>query len=177
MRDLLKLAERAARSGGEILLNYFPGGYSVASKGPDNPVTIADTETDAMLKAVLLTACPDYGWLSEESADSPERLTKSRVWIVDPLDGTKEFIAGRPEFVVSIGLAENGQPILGVLYNPITDEFFSALAGRGAFLNGQPIHGTKTNSLKEAHLIVSRTETAAGLWDTLIETFEKPFTL
>lgn len=172
MRDLLKLAERAARSGGEILRSYFQGNYSVASKGPDNPVTLADTETDTLLKAILLKACPDYGWLSEESADSSERLSRSRVWIVDPLDGTKEFIAGRPEFVVSIGLAENGQPILGVLYNPITDELFSATSGQGAFLNGRPIHCTNPNSLKESHLIVSRTEAAAGLWDTLMNNFK-----
>jgi len=172
MRDLLKLAERAARSGGEILRSYFQGNYSVTSKGPDNPVTLADTETDALLKAILLNACPDYGWLSEESADSPERLARSRIWIVDPLDGTREFIAGRTEFVVSIGLAENGQPILGVLYNPITDELFSAASGQGAFLNGRPIHCTNPNSLKESHLIVSRTEAAAGLWDTFMNNFK-----
>jgi myo-inositol-1(or 4)-monophosphatase len=172
LRDLLQIAEQAARSGGKILRSYFRREYSVASKGPDNPVTTADSETDTFLKSTLLKACPDYGWLSEESADSPERLTKARVWIVDPLDGTREFIAGRPEFVISIGLVENGQPILGVLYNPITDELFSAKSGQGACLNGRPIHCTNTTSLKESHLIVSRTEAAAGLWDTLMNNFK-----
>jgi len=102
--------------------------------------------------------------LSEESADSAERLTKSRVWIVDPLDGTKEFIAGRPEFMVSIGLAENGQPVLGVLYNPINDELFSAYKGQGAFLNGSRISCTQTKTLSEARLIVSRSELIENLW-------------
>jgi fructose-1,6-bisphosphatase/inositol monophosphatase family enzyme len=115
---------------------------------------------------------PDYGWLSEERADSPERLSRSRVWIVDPLDGTKEFIAGRPEFVVSIGLADNGQPTLGVLFNPITDELFSAVCGHGAFLNGRRIYCTRTESLPAAHLIVSRTETAAGLWQAHLHQFK-----
>ncbi len=172
MRDLLQLAIGAARAGGDILRRYFQGNYSVTSKGPDNPVTIADTETDILLKSILLKACPDYGWLSEERADSPERLSRSRVWIVDPLDGTKEFIAGRPEFVVSIGLADNGQPTLGVLFNPITDELFSAVCGQGAFLNGRRIYCTRTESLPAAHLIVSRTETAAGLWQAHLHQFK-----
>lgn len=162
--DLIKLAEAAALAGGELIRNYFRQAYTIGSKGPDNPVTSADLEADALLKTILLDACPDYGWLSEESADSVARLNKRRVWIVDPLDGTKEFIAGRAEFVVSIGLVEDGLPILGVLFNPITNELFSAQTGRGAFLNGKRIHCTQTANLADAKLIVSRTELADNLW-------------
>lgn len=164
MKELVSLAESAARAAGAILRSYFQQEYTITHKGLDDPVTNADTEADAFLKEKLLSACPDYGWLSEESVDSAERLTKSRVWIVDPLDGTKEFIAGRPEFMVSIGLAENGQPVLGVLYNPINDELFSAYKGQGAFLNGSRISCTQTKTISEARLIVSRSELIENLW-------------
>ncbi|HPC36657.1 MAG TPA: 3'(2'),5'-bisphosphate nucleotidase CysQ [Candidatus Marinimicrobia bacterium] len=164
MEELVSLVESAAQAAGAILRDYFQQKYTITHKSTDNPVTTADTEADAFLKEKLLSAYPDYGWLSEESADSAARLTKSRVWIVDPLDGTKEFIAGRPEFMVSIGLAENGQPVLGVLYNPITDELFSAIKGQGAFLNGSRIFCTQINTLSEAHLIVSRSELTENLW-------------
>ena len=83
-----------------------------------------------------MEARPQYGWLSEETLDDNRRITKKRVWVVDPLDGTKEFIEGIPNFVVSIGLVENGVPIVGVLHNPITLETFMASKGNGAFLNG-----------------------------------------
>ncbi|MFA4920825.1 MAG: 3'(2'),5'-bisphosphate nucleotidase CysQ [Candidatus Neomarinimicrobiota bacterium] len=172
MDELLQSAVLAAQAAGAILRKYYKQEYRISSKGPNNPVTSADFEADAFLKETLLRIRPDYGWLSEESADSAERLSKERVWIVDPLDGTQEFIAGRPEFMVSIGLTENDQPILGVLYNPITDELFSAQKGRGAFLNDRPIHGTKTAQIRAAHLIASRTEIAAGLWQSYLHYFK-----
>jgi myo-inositol-1(or 4)-monophosphatase len=86
-----------------------------------------------------MEARPEYGWLSEESVDSAERLSKERVWVVDPLDGTKEFIEGVPNFVVSVALVENGVSIVGVLFNPVTGEIFTASQGKGAQLNGKTI--------------------------------------
>ena len=92
-------------------------------------MTTADQEADSRLKEILLGERPNYGWLSEETVDSPDRLGKERVWVVDPLDGTKEFIEGVPNFVVSVALVESGTSIVGVLFNPVTNETFTAAQG------------------------------------------------
>jgi len=136
--DLL-LAKEAALEAGGLILNYYKAEYEIKEKGYHNPVTTADHAADSYLKKVLKDACPEYGWLSEETVDSPERLEKDRVWVVDPLDGTKEFIEGVPNFVVSVGLVENGIPIVGVLYNPVTKEMFTAAKDEGAHLDGVSI--------------------------------------
>src|SRR5437763_15450278 len=96
----LELAREAALSAGEILERYFRDrGFEIDQKGKDNPVTTADFDADSEIKRLLRTPFPEYGWLSEETADNADRLSCRRVWIVDPLDGTKEFIKGIPEFV------------------------------------------------------------------------------
>lgn len=169
----LKIAKQAAREAGRIPMKYFRGSFSVTEKSPDNPVTIADIEADNYLRTQLLRNFPDYGWLSEETKDSAERLSKEKVWIVDPLDGTKEFIAGRPEFVVSIGLVKNGEPILGVLFNPVTDEMFSADEDEPANLNGTPLAISRVESVSESTLIISRTEERDGLWKPYRQYFKK----
>ena len=115
MNAELDIVIDAAREAGEIILKYYNADYEIRDKGYHNPVTTADNESDLYLKTILTESYPDYGWLSEETVDSKERLKKDRVWIVDPLDGTKEFIQGIPHFVVSIALVENGISILGVL--------------------------------------------------------------
>jgi len=106
MNSDLSIAKTAAIEAGGIILNYYKADYEIKDKGYHNPVTTADNAADTRLKEILI-ARPNYGWLSEETVDSPERLTKDRVWIVDPLDGTKEFIEGVPHFVVSVALVEN----------------------------------------------------------------------
>ncbi|MCK4446963.1 MAG: 3'(2'),5'-bisphosphate nucleotidase CysQ, partial [Candidatus Marinimicrobia bacterium] len=138
-----------------------------------NPVTTADFEADDFLRNTLLGSFPDYGWLSEETKDSPERLCKERVWVVDPLDGTKEFIKGIPEFVVSIGLVENCRPVLGVIYNPVKDEMFTAVKGKQTTLNSIPISCTNCQLLSEASIFASRTETKDGLWKPYKKFFRK----
>jgi len=135
MRSELNIAKEAAIEAGRVILNYYNGDYEIQEKGYHNPVTTADHEADTRLKEILLNARPDYGWLSEETVDSRERLEKERVWVVDPLDGTKEFIEGVPHFVVSIALVESGQPTIGILYNPVTGETFTAAQDEGACLN------------------------------------------
>ena len=99
-------ARKAALAAGVILKQYYGGKYEVGSKGHDNPVTVADIEADRAIYEILHRAFPDYGWLSEETVDNFDRLEKRRVWIVDPLDGTKEFINNVPEFCVAIGLVD-----------------------------------------------------------------------
>ena len=167
-RDLsreLALAKKAARTAGEILRGHWRrGGYEIGSKGRDNPVTEADLEADRAIKTLLREPFPDYGWLSEETVDNDSRLECRRVWIVDPLDGTKEFIQGVPEFCVAIALIEDGVPILGVTYNPIKREMYSAARGMGCHLNSRRVRVTRTRTLKGATVLASRSETARGEW-------------
>lgn len=161
----LHVARDAALATGEILQRYFrDGGYEIESKGKNNPVTTADFEADSILKQILRDAFPAYGWLSEETADNSDRLTRERVWIVDPLDGTKEFIKGIPEFVVAIALADNGVPVMGVTYNPIKDELFCGVRGAGCTLDGKAVTVSDTHALEHATILASRSETARGEW-------------
>ncbi|MBA7633918.1 MAG: 3'(2'),5'-bisphosphate nucleotidase CysQ [Calditrichaeota bacterium] len=164
MQAELTTAIEAARAAGDILLNYFNADYEVRDKGFHNPVTTADYASNHCLEERLRDSFPTYGWLSEETADTRDRLSKERVWVVDPLDGTKEFIEGLPQFVVSIALAEKGLPVVGVLHNPVTGEMFSAAAGQGATLNGEPVTASKVERLEEALILNSRSETRRGLW-------------
>jgi myo-inositol-1(or 4)-monophosphatase len=161
----LQVARDAAIAAGEILQRYFrDGGYQVDSKGKNNPVTTADFEADSKLKQILRDAFPAYGWLSEETVDNDDRLTRERVWIVDPLDGTKEFIKGIPEFVVAIALADRGVPMMGVTYNPIKHELFCGVRGAGCYLDGKAVTVSHTRTLDFATILASRSETARGEW-------------
>jgi myo-inositol-1(or 4)-monophosphatase len=161
----LALAKKAARAAGEILRGYWRrGGYEIGSKGHDNPVTAADLEADRAIKKLLRDPFPAYGWLSEETADNDDRLKCRRVWIVDPLDGTKEFIKGIAEFAVAIALVEDGVPVLGVTYNPIKREMYWAARGVGCHLNTRRVRVTRKRTLKRATVLASRSETARGEW-------------
>jgi len=173
MNSNLKLAKEAALDAGDLILNYYKAQYEIEEKGYRNPVTTADYVSNFRIKEILTSSEPDYGWLSEETVDSSERLKKERVWIVDPLDGTKEFIEGIPHFVISIALVENGIPIVGVLYNPVTGEIFTASKGEGAYLNDEPIHCTKKENLYDMVILNSRSETRRGLWAPFNATFSE----
>ena len=104
------------------------------------------------------------GWLSEESADDPSRLDKQRVWVVDPLDGTREFVKGLPEFCVSIGFVENGKPVAGGIYNPATNETFLGAIDTGVLYNGQPSRPSQRTTLDGALILASRSEVKRGEW-------------
>lgn len=165
MENELRAAREAALAAGEILRRHWRDHeYKIDSKGHNNPVTTADLEADDALKTRLHGQFPHYGWLSEETADDGDRLKRERVWIVDPLDGTKEFIKGIPEFVVAIALAEAGVPVLGVTYNPIKEELFCAARGMGCHMDGRPVHVTTTGTLDHARVLASRSETSRGEW-------------
>jgi myo-inositol-1(or 4)-monophosphatase len=165
LRRELKLARKAAMAAGAILRGYWNDrSFTVGSKGRNNPVTDADFAADSAIKKILREGFPDYGWLSEETADNPERLAARRVWIVDPLDGTKEFINHIPEFCVAIALAEEGAPILGVTYNPIRRQLFWAARGLGCHLGTRRVRVTRTRALKRATVLASRSEVARGEW-------------
>lgn len=163
----LATAEAAARRAGAIIRELYDHGVAVAYKDDarDNPVTRADTEADACIRALVRARFPNDGWLSEETADSRERLARRRVWIVDPLDGTKEFVQHIPELCVCIGLVEDGRPVLGVSYNPITDELFAGARGHPLTVNGAPAAVSHTRALAEARVLASRSEDRRGEWD------------
>ena len=133
----LALAETAVRSVGDLLRRMAAGGvrygYKPSRTQGHELVTEADLAVDAAIGEAILDAYPEDGWLSEEHPDDGERLERRRVWILDPVDGTREFLQGIPEYSVSIALAVDGAPVLGVVYNPALDDFFSAVvAGTAA---------------------------------------------
>jgi myo-inositol-1(or 4)-monophosphatase len=160
-----ELAERAAREAGAIVRRYYESGVRVAEKGPDNPVTKADLEANACIHELIAAAFPDDGWLSEETADSTERLAKRRVWVVDPLDGTKEFIQHIPEFCVCVALVENGRPVAAAEYNPAADRLYSAARGAGTMVNGAAARVSTTSKVPDAVVLASRSEDKRGEWD------------
>jgi len=165
MEKELEIAVEAARIGGAIVRKYYKGDYEIHEKAPDNPLTIADTEADEAIKRTLLGAFPNDGWLSEETKDSPDRLSKSRVWIVDPLDGTKEFTQHIPEFCVCVALVEDGVVQVGVSYNPIEEKLFAARRGNGTTLNGEPVRCTPLADVMAANVLASRSEVKRGEWE------------
>ena len=173
MNSNLNLAKEAAIEAGSIIMKYYQKDYDVHQKSYHNPVTTADKEADEKIKEILLSNNSDYGWLSEETVDSKERLSKKYIWVVDPLDGTKEFIEGIQNFVVSIALVEDNKPILGVLYNPVTGEIFSAAKNCGSFLNGDPISCSTKSNLNQMVILNSRSETNRGLWNSYTNIFKE----
>ena len=173
MDNDLKLAINASLKAGEIIMQYYCDDYEIKEKGYHNPVTTADNEADTYLKSTLMSARPQYGWLSEETVDSKNRLNKEKVWIVDPLDGTKEFIEGVPQFVVSIALVEKGIPIIGVLHNPVTKETFHAAKGGGTYLDQGQYRCSIKDSTRDMVILNSRSETRRGLWEPYKKHFKE----
>ena len=125
-------------------------------KQDGTPISDADLKVDQLLKDRLTGARPDYGWLSEETQDDLGRLERRRVWVVDPIDGTSAYLKGDPHWTVSAALVEDGRPILGMVFNPMTGEFFEAAVGRGARLNGETIRVSERTDLEGARVIMYR---------------------
>ena len=150
-----ELLKTAVRDAGALALSYFRQEITVQKKLDGSEVSEADLAANALLQRELEGARPDYGWLSEESEDSARRLTRSRVWVIDPIDGTNAFLRHNPEWTVSAALVEGSTPVIGVVYNPARQELFHAIKGHGAFLNGRPIHVSGQEGLEGAHLIAS----------------------
>jgi myo-inositol-1(or 4)-monophosphatase len=149
-RTELRIALQAARAAGGLLRDHFRKWVDVSYKGAIEPVTELDHQAESMITTILHNAFPDYGLLAEE--DHTQRPSNKNYWVVDPLDGTMNYTHGLPLFAVSIGLLEEGQMTLGVVYSPISDELFIAQKGQGAWLNWLPIHVSKTNELSRALL-------------------------
>ncbi len=137
--DDLALIAEAAREAGGIAMRYFRRDPEVWMKPGDSPVSEADFAVDKFLRETLTSARPDYGWLSEETTDTTERLSARRTFVVDPIDGTRAFVDGRDVWCVSIAVVEAGRPLSGVLDCPARDEVFEAAIGGGARLNGEAV--------------------------------------
>ncbi len=152
--ETLEALVAAARLGGDAALRHFRIGAqtsaSIAYKSGDSPVTSADLEVDAVIAAALRPVFPDAGWLSEETEDSPDRLGKSRLLVLDPIDGTRAFMRGDPCWTVAIALVEDGRPVAGVVHAPALQETFAASFGGGATRNGEIIHAARLASLDGA---------------------------
>jgi 3'(2'), 5'-bisphosphate nucleotidase len=140
MTDELEAAKELAIGAGAILLKHFSQKTEVRWKGKGNPVTDADQEASRFIVNSLHQRFPLDGILSEEEVDNPDRLNKTRVWIIDPMDGTAEFVAGLTEFAVMIGLAVNGRPTLGVVYLPVEKKLYYSESGKGTFFESGSSH-------------------------------------
>jgi myo-inositol-1(or 4)-monophosphatase len=142
----------AVREAGALALSTFQKPLKSWTKGESSPVTEADIAVDLLLRERLTADAPHYAWLSEESVDDPARLAARHVWIVDPIDGTRAYIAGNPEWTVAAALVEDGRPIVACVFAPATAEFFFAIAGEGATLNGAAIMTTDGNGIDGARV-------------------------
>src|SRR5277367_7138565 len=126
------LLTATVREAGALALSLFGTELKNWIKGASSPVSEADIAVNDLIANRLRSATPDYGWLSEESADDEARLGKPRVWIVDPIDGTRGYLAGREDWCVSVALVEDDAPVLAAVFAPASDEFFFAMRGQGA---------------------------------------------
>lgn len=160
--SVLERIEAALAAAREIFARFTPGKIETQYKSGQDPVTEADRALDAALRKNLLRE--GEGWLSEESADDLSRLDRDRVWVVDPLDGTREFVQGIPEFCVSIAMVERGRPLAAGICNPATNETFVGAIDCGLTYNGAPARASQRRELQGAVVLASRSETKRGEW-------------
>jgi myo-inositol-1(or 4)-monophosphatase len=148
--NFLQVCENAVRAGGRVVQDWA-GRFDVRKKGPADLVTQADLASQEVVRKTVLGAFPDHCLLGEES--EPDALKPGRAeyrWIVDPLDGTTNYVHGVPHYCVSLALERNGHLLVGAVHDPVLDECFTAVDGRGAWLNGQPIHASGVSAISEA---------------------------
>lgn len=166
----LRRIETALRAAAGVARRFTPGSVDWEEKeGSDrwDPLTEADRAIDVLLRETLPRA--GEGWLSEETVDDPARLECRRVWVVDPVDGTREFVQGIPEWCISIGLVVDGEAVAGGILNPATDELALGAVGHGVTLNGEPSGLERSSGLEDALVLASRSEVGRGEWDRFSE--------
>lgn len=160
----LELMRGAVADAAIVARRIYEQGFEAWRKDGHEPVTEVDMAVNAHLEGRLRPARPHYGWLSEETKDDRSRFTCRRVWVVDPIDGTRALMKGKPHFVISAALLDDNAPILGILHNPVTKEHYEAVTGSGATLNGQPIHVTDCQMLDSARLQMYADFMASKRW-------------
>jgi myo-inositol-1(or 4)-monophosphatase len=166
--EYLEVGRKAALAGGEVLRSWA-GRFAVTEKGPADLVTEADFASQETVRKILMDAFPDHGVLAEENGMSTVGKDGYR-WIVDPLDGTTNYVHGLAQYCVSIGLECNGTLLAGVVYDPVADQCFTAALGHGAFLNGKPLKVSGVKSLSKALVAVSFPP-SVGRGDPSVEAF------
>ena len=142
-----ELLEDTVREAGSLALSLFRTELKNWTKGASSPVSEADIAVNDLLEQRLRAATPDYGWLSEESADDERRLAKRLVWIVDPIDGTRGYLAGREDWCVSVALVEDASPLLAAVFAPASNEFFFAARRKGATRNDVRLQATSGTAM------------------------------
>lgn len=153
--DLATLRE-TAREAGTLALDYLRrGDLERWEKTPGQPVSEADLAVNTLIARRLGAARPDYGWLSEETVDDLRNRTRPRIWLVDPIDGTRAFLRGDPNWCVGLAVVEDGKAIAGVVYAPALDLLFEARAGQGAYCNGVPIEASAAGEVSGCRIIAS----------------------
>jgi myo-inositol-1(or 4)-monophosphatase len=152
LEDDRRLLRSAITEAADIALSYAGRKRNIVSKLDGSPVTDADLAVDAVLREQLCGPRPGYGWLSEESADLDACRAAERFWLVDPIDGTRTFIAGKAEWVVGVALIEDGIPVASALMCPVKGELFEAGQGQGSTLNGKPIHVSDAHRLDQSRV-------------------------
>lgn len=160
--ELLRRIDAALDAAGEVLENFTAGAIEATLKAGDDPVTAADLAVNEVLLGIL----PRSGeaWLSEETRDDPKRLDSKRLWVVDPIDGTREFVKGLPEWCVSIGFVEDGKPVAGGILSPSTNQKILGSSETGVTLNGEPVRPRGSTSPEEVVVLASRSEIRRGEW-------------
>lgn len=156
----------ALEAAAHAISSFVPDSITVEYKADGDPVTEVDRTANRVLREALIR--DGDGWLSEESADDLTRLKSDRIWVVDPLDGTREFVAGIPEWCISVGLVENKRAVAGGICNPATGEMFLGALGCGISLNGNILRPKYHESVSEAIVLASRTEVERGMWDSFL---------
>ncbi len=162
--DDLALLIAAAEAAGPIAMGHFKGDVETWEKPGEGPVTEADLAIDRMLRAELGAARPGYGWLSEESEGEADRASRERVFIVDPIDGTRAFIAGQEGWGTALAVAERGRVIAAAMHLPARGETFAAALGQGATLNGAPIRASRRSALEGATALAASAQLKSELW-------------
>lgn len=151
--------ESIVREAGRIAYDLWPGaGHDLRcwEKEPGSPVCDADLAVDAFLKRELTALLPAAGWLSEETADAPDRLERDLIWLVDPVDGTRDFVRGRSGWCVSVALVSASKPLIGMLCAPARKEEWLAVAGKGAWRNGEPLHASSRPNFSGARVPIDQ---------------------
>jgi myo-inositol-1(or 4)-monophosphatase len=171
----LALLTQAARAAGEIALRYWQNTPAVWEKGDQGPVTEADIAVNDMLKSTLRAARPSYGWLSEETPDDGARLQCEDVFIIDPIDGTRAFIAGEPYFAHSLAVAHRGEVVAAAVYLPAKDLLFTASHDAPAMLDGMAISATSTRLQDGANILTPKANLLPDFWQGAPPAFQRSF--
>ena len=173
--DDLALLIRAAKEAGRIALRYWKRNPKTWDKGDEGPVTEADHAVNDALHATLRSARPRYGWLSEETPDDAARLTTEAQFILDPIDGTRAFIAGEDSFSHAIAIARNGHVTAGVVYLPALDRLFAATATGPATLNGEPVRASTIAGIAGANILTPAANMKPELWPGGVPDLKRSF--